>query len=165
MYWAHNKIQNFIWHDIIFAAKYLKRTWGHCKTSIEGADTTCRSLEDVTFWEFPLAYLLDIKILLSYDPAIGSKCTLSNKKTNLPYSIFWRPAVHLTTNVFEQNIDNIYSPLNKALFGTFWVLIGQLLQSYCDSNNWPIGMQRVPNEALFNGLHIFSKIFCLTWYF
>ena len=59
-----------MWHDDIFAANYLKYTCGHCKSNIEGADGTCRSLEVVTFWGFPLAYLLHNKIVLSYDPAI-----------------------------------------------------------------------------------------------
>ena len=42
----------------------------HCKTNIEGADGIGRLFEDVTFLGLPLAYHFDIKIVLSYDPAI-----------------------------------------------------------------------------------------------
>ena len=71
LYWAHDKIEDFNAHDVIFKANYLKHiVCGRCNTSIEGADETCRLLEDVTLWELPLAYLLDIKIILSYDPAM-----------------------------------------------------------------------------------------------
>ena len=52
-------------------AKYLNCTCGHCKAGIEGANETWRLLEDVTFWELSLVCLVDIKIDLSYDPAIA----------------------------------------------------------------------------------------------
>ena len=49
----------------------------HCITNIEGADGICRSFEDVTFMGLPLVYLLDIKIVLSYDPAIPQSFLVS----------------------------------------------------------------------------------------
>ena len=50
---------------------------GHSKINIEGADVACRLIEDVTFGGLPLAYLLAIKLNLSYDPAIYSVYTRS----------------------------------------------------------------------------------------
>ena len=45
-------------------------------------------------------------------------------------------------------------------------LLNEPSKIQCDSNNWPIEMQKVPNEALFNWLQILfifcSKIHCLT---
>ena len=59
------KLRNLLWWWF-----FLKHICGHCNSNIDGAERTCRSLEDITFLGLPLAYLLDIKIVLSYDPAI-----------------------------------------------------------------------------------------------
>ena len=43
----------------------------------------------------------------------------------------------------------------------------ECLKAHCDSNNWPIWMQKVPKEAyrcgLQTSLRVFSKIFCCIW--
>ena len=65
------KNSGLIWHNENLAANYFMCIRGHCKTNIDGADGTCRLFEDVTFWGLRLAYLLVIKLILSYDPAIG----------------------------------------------------------------------------------------------
>ena len=56
------KNSGVIWHNETLAANYFMCIRGHCKTNIDGADGT--------FLGLPLAYLLIIKLILSYDPAI-----------------------------------------------------------------------------------------------
>ena len=46
-------------------------------------------------------------------------------------------------------------------------LLTEYSKTQCGSNSWSIGKQKVPKEALFNGLqilfHFCSKIFCAPW--
>ena len=94
LYWANYKIQDFIWHNDVLVAKYLKCIWGHCKTNIEGADGIWRLLEDVTFFGLRLAYHLDIKIVLSYDPAILKP--MSNSSDWFIPWLKWRFILHFS---------------------------------------------------------------------